>query len=214
VRDVVDADAVCLPRPGAGAEEDVESEPDERGGLAPAADGAAVAPAPLRPRARSASVSSTADAAAFAGTPAACRRSSNSLLEMFCSLAISCTRFLLISSSILRGPTTRPSRAGEASARCSHDARQAQSNCGSGFRHALHNKDRRRDRAAARRGRGRRLRARRGGCRACEVASWVRHPLLALRPGAAARLAGRARDGGARSSRRRARSRRSDAAAL
>src|SRR4029077_20104392 len=50
----------------------------------------------------SATASSTEEAATFASIPAAFSFSSNSLLERPCSLAISCTRFLLTGSPILR----------------------------------------------------------------------------------------------------------------
>ena len=59
--------------------------------------GAAARPARRRcPSACSAAASSTEEEAVLASTPAACSFSSSSLLERPCSLAISCTRFLLI----------------------------------------------------------------------------------------------------------------------
>jgi hypothetical protein len=63
---------------------------------------AAAPPEPLAPIAFRAASSSTEDAAALTSMPAAWSFSSTSLLESPCSLASSCTRFLLMSSPILR----------------------------------------------------------------------------------------------------------------
>src|SRR5947209_14599907 len=83
-----------------------------------ASAGAPLGAAPLPLSASSAALSSTLEAAALTSRPAARRRSSNSLLEMPCSLAISWTRRLAIRRSILgsrvaaspRGESPGPAR--------------------------------------------------------------------------------------------------------
>src|SRR5271165_2867294 len=126
------------------------------------ATGAAAAPferagaaAPSSPSTFSAVASSTEEAAALASTPAAWSFSSSSLLERPCALAISCTRFLLIDSPILRAWGRRSPRSA-ARGRSLRGAVRAPCTRGRARRDRLHGRGRRRDRASCRRGRARR----------------------------------------------------------
>jgi len=147
-------------------------------GFAAAGAGAAALPFVLAgpPSAFSATASSTDEAAAFASIPAARSFSSSSLLERPCSLAISCTRFLLMGSPILRAwrhsARARQESRGAARGRSRHGAQPARDSLQLDVRHPRRGTDRRRDQASARAGR-----RRRGRAPSCSVA--LRQPAAA-----------------------------------
>ena len=107
----------------------------------------------VAPSAFSATASSTEEAAALASTPAALSFSSSSLLERPCSLAISCTRFLLIGSPILRARRRSSPRSAARGAMPAAPRRPARRHSAAGSPASAPGTGRRRDRASCRRGR-------------------------------------------------------------